>query len=105
MCIRDRLTGADWERVCGLGGGALEVAMPGAALVLGRRVQVYERIHGLHNDPQLLPPRERLRRGREARRPAAWPRVVGSDGGGVFMKVSFNRLDSSEISTFARVVK
>ena len=39
--------------------------MPGAALVLGRRVQVYERIHGLHNDPQLLPPRERLGRGRE----------------------------------------
>ena len=39
--------------------------MPGAALVLGRRVQVYERIHGLHNDPQLLPPRERLGRSRE----------------------------------------
>ena len=48
-----------------MGGGALEVAMPGAALVLGRRVQVYERVHGLHNDPQLLPPRERLGRGRE----------------------------------------
>ena len=39
--------------------------MPGAALVLGRRVQVDERIHGLHNDPQLLPPRERLGRRRE----------------------------------------
>ena len=48
-----------------MGGGALEVAMPGAALVLGRRVQVYERVHGLHNDPQLLPPRERLGRSRE----------------------------------------
>ena len=49
----------------GLGGGALEVAMPGAALVLGRRMQVQERIHGLHKNPQLLPPRERLGHSRE----------------------------------------
>eukprot|EP00964_Phaeocystis_antarctica_P008555 scaffold4614_cov74-Phaeocystis_antarctica.AAC.2 len=39
--------------------------MPGAALVLGRRMQVQQRIHGLHKNPQLLPPRERLGRSRE----------------------------------------
>mgnify|MGYP005698777219 CR=1 FL=1 len=45
--------------------GALEVAMPGTALALSGRVHPQERIHGLHNDPQLLPPRERLGRCRE----------------------------------------
>ena len=39
--------------------------MPGAALALSGRVHPQERIDGLHNDPQLLPPRERLGRGRE----------------------------------------
>ena len=48
-----------------MSGGALEVAMPGAALALRRRVHPQERVDGLHNDPQLLPPRERLGRGRE----------------------------------------
>eukprot|EP00964_Phaeocystis_antarctica_P131253 scaffold95131_cov62-Phaeocystis_antarctica.AAC.1 len=39
--------------------------MPGAALALSGRVHPQERIHGLHNDPQLLPPRERLGRCRK----------------------------------------
>eukprot|EP00964_Phaeocystis_antarctica_P006767 scaffold3657_cov80-Phaeocystis_antarctica.AAC.5 len=49
----------------GLSSGALEVAMPGAALALSGRVHPQERIHGLHDHPQLLPPRERRRCCRE----------------------------------------
>eukprot|EP00964_Phaeocystis_antarctica_P018022 scaffold9999_cov68-Phaeocystis_antarctica.AAC.2 len=39
--------------------------MPGAALALSGRVHPQERFYGLHNDPQLLPPREWLGRCRE----------------------------------------
>ena len=58
--------------------GALEVAMPGAALALRRCVHPQERVDGLHNDPQLLPPRERLRRIGKVAHPVEALQFVGA---------------------------